>query len=629
VILDSGLLYREEGPAVLRSAMHMVNEHESIAMTSANVNQRQEAFTGGISPWRVSPADRPPLRIGLLLDSAELSLFSARIIEDIRASNFAKLELLVFRKATTRPATNPPARTPLGSLRRRIFDSKLRQRALYNLYLRLDKRMKPANHPLDKIDGSDLLAGIESIEVEPAAKKFVDRFPEPALQEIRSKNLDVILRFGFNILHGDILKAARYGVWSYHHGDNDYYRGGPAHFWELQEGSPLSGVILQVLTEELDGGFVLCKSLFTTQPTISMSANRYAPYWGSTDFVIRKLNELHRFGWEHLEKNAVPRAPYQGKRKLYRRPTNVDMIRWLGPALLKKAIRYPFPRRNVQHWQIGIRLRGNPLFESGHDLEGFRWIDAPTGHFWADPFGFEHGGRNWVFFEDYSYQKKRGWIACAAVSSDGSLMSPTPCLENPDRHYSYPHVFRAGSDIFMVPESYDSQRVDLFRCQEFPSKWAHERSIFQGQFVDTTIWQHDGLWWLMTTRAEPDPRAGCLLLFYSESLTGEWQFHPANPISTDSRNNRGAGRVFRAENRLIRPSQSRCPIYGYSFSLNEITKLTPEDYSEQVLTTVTPEFWDGFCAVHTYNRVGNIELIDGARMTRLKDVLPDPGRRGL
>jgi len=236
-------------------------------------------------------------------------------------------------------------------------------------------------------------------------------------------------------------------------------------------------------------------------------------------------------------------------------------------------------------------------------------------------FRFEHGGKNWVFYEDYSYRKKRASICCAEVSSDGSLISPTVCLESPDRHYSYPHVFRAGNDIYMVPESYDSERVDLFRCEEFPNKWVRARTLFEGRFVDTTIWQHDGVWWMMTTRAEPDPRAGCLLLYYSESLTGEWRFHPSNPISTDARNNRGAGRVFYEGDRLIRPSQSRCPIYGYSFSLNEITTLSPEQYAERVLTTVTPEFWKGYCSVHTYNRTGDFEWIDGARMTPLKDVV--------
>ena len=600
--------------------MHILSEYGAAGLSRSDSGQQQGTVPLGILPWSFSPADRPPLRVGLLLDSPKLALFFSKIIQDIQASNFANLEFLVYRKASTPHEAASSTRSPLSGLRRRLFDSRLRKRTLYDCYLRLDRRMKPANHPLDQRDCSDLLAGIESMEVEPIGKKFVHRFPEEALEKIGAKNLDVLIRFGFNILHGDILKAARYGVWSYHHGDNDFYRGGPAHFWELHEGSPLSGVILQVLTEELDGGLVLCKSLFTTCPTISMSVNRYAPYWGSTDLAIRKLNELHQLGWEHLEKNAVPPAPYRGKRKLYSLPTNLEMVRWLTPLFLKKALRYPFRRPTIPHWQIAMRHNGKALLESGADLEGFRWIDAPKGHFWADPFGFEHGGKNWVFLEDYSYQKKRAGISCAEVSSDGSLSSPTVCLENPERHYSYPLVFRDGADIFMVPESYDSERVDLFRCDEFPNKWVHERTLFQGRFVDTTIWQHDGLWWMMTTRTEPDPKAGCLLLYYGESLAGEWRFHPSNPISTDARNNRGAGRVFRVGDRLIRPSQSCCPIYGYSFSLNEITTLTPAQYAERVLTTVTPEFWEGFCAVHTYNRTGNIEWIDGAKMTPLRNV---------
>jgi hypothetical protein len=52
-------------------------------------------------------------------------------------------------------------------------------------------------------------------------------------------------------------------------------------------------------------------------------------------------------------------------------------------------------------------------------------------------------------------------------------------------------------------------------------------------------------------------RAGCLLLFYSASLTGDWHFHPGSPISTDICRDRGAGRVFRSHNRLIRPMQIR------------------------------------------------------------------------
>jgi hypothetical protein len=575
-----------------------------------------------VSPWRLSPAKRPPLRIGLLLDDENLSRFAVRIVEDIQASNFARIELLVFRKRTpaANPATPKNSKSRLGGLKKRMLDPKLRKGALYDLYLRFDKRKKAADHPLDRIDGSQLLAGTERMEVEPIGKKFIQRFQEEDLEKIRAKNLDVLIRFGFNILHGGVLEAARYGVWSYHHGDNEFYRGGPPHFWELVEENQLSGVMLQVLTEELDAGLVLCKSLFPTQSTLSVSANRYAPYWGSTDFIIRKLNELHQFGWEHLKKNAVAAGPYQGKKKLYRQPTNVEIARWLGPVLLKKAAQQALGRGNrVQHWQIGIRVGHAQLYEDS-DLRGFRWIDASKGHFWADPFGFEHEGKSYVFFEDYSYEMKRAGIVCSELKG-GQLATPVSCLDTPDRHYSYPFVFRAGREIYMVPESYDSNSVDLFRCRTFPHAWEHERTLFQGRFVDTTIWEQHGLWWLMTTWSEPNPRAGSLMLFFAEAPTGPWKFHPASPVSTDARFNRGAGSIIEVGDRWIRPSQSSSPIYGYSFAFHEITKLSRSEYSERILMRVTPEFWRRFCAVHTYNRVGNCELIDGARWTRLKDIM--------
>src|SRR5262249_30601740 len=158
-------------------------------------------------------------------------------------------------------------------------------------------------------------------------------------------------------------------------------------------------------------------------------------------------------------------------------------------------------------------------------------------------------------FEDYVYPKRRAAIACAEILEDGTPGPPQTCLQN-DYHYSYPHIFCSEEDLWMVPESLGSNTVELYRCVEFPAKWAREKTLFEGRFVDTTIWQHNGLWWLMTTRAEPDSRAGCLFLFYSESLTGEWKFHPSNPTSTDIRNNRGAGNVFLAGGRLMRPSQS-------------------------------------------------------------------------
>jgi hypothetical protein len=376
------------------------------------------------------------------------------------------------------------------------------------------------------------------------------------------------------------------------------------------------------------GGPVLGKSFFATEQTLSVSRNRCNPYWGSTDLIIAKLNELHQFGWESLLERAIPGTSYKGKRAVYGTPTNRDMLQWLAPILLKKAISYPFRKEMVQHWRIACRVNARPLYESGagSDFSGFRWIDAPEGHYWADPFVFEHEGKYWAFFEDYSYREMRAGLACAEISPQGELGPPISCLHNPSVHYSYPHVFRAGSDIFMIPESYESNSVDLYRCTQFPNQWVHEKLLLKGKFVDTTVWERDGLWWMATTSADPGPGAGSLLLFYATSMTGEWHFHPRNPISTDIRFNRGAGRIIRSGNRLIRPSQSCAPTYGYSIAFNEITELTKERYSEHTLKVIGPEQFRGLAGIHTYNCGGNFEFIDGRAAVPLKRMQLPPGR---
>lgn len=577
--------------------------------------------------WRTSPASNPPLRIGLLLEDSKMSRFFATIIEDIQASNFAKIELLVYRKTSTPDPPVKPANSIVSKAARRLTDPNLRKHVLYEQYLRYDERKKPANHPLEVVDCSHLLANYDSIEVEPIGKKFVHRFPPEALEAIRAKDLDVLIRFGFNILKGDILRSARYGVWSYHHGDNEFYRGGPPHFWELCEKAALSGVILQVLTEDLDDGLVLCKSLFATETTISVSRNRFPAYWGASDLMIRKLNELHRCGWDSLLQAAVPAAPYKGKKKIYRTPTNLEMLRWLAPVMMKKTVRQLLaPKAQVQHWRIGVRTTGNLLFEQkgGPDLSGFRWLEPPQGYFWADPFVIEHDHRPWAFFEEYAYQYQRAHISCAEIAADGSFLSPTPCLIDDRHHYSYPHVFRAGNELFMIPEALEAESIDLYRCEGFPNQWVLEATLMCGRFVDTSIWQYDDTWWLTTTSAEPDARSGSLLLFYSDSIAGPWHFHPANPISTDVRNVRNAGRVFESGAHLVRPSQDCSGLYGRTLALNEIIELTKLRYAERHMMTIEPGLCQGVCGIHTYNWCGNVELIDGQTKTSLKRVLPTP-----
>ena len=77
--------------------------------------------------------------------------------------------------------------------------------------------------------------------------------------------MDVILRRDFRVLKGDILSSAKYGIWSLHHGDNDFIRGIPPGFWETFYNLPITGVTLQKINEVLDGGHIIEKGYYGTK----------------------------------------------------------------------------------------------------------------------------------------------------------------------------------------------------------------------------------------------------------------------------------------------------------------------------------------------------------------------------
>jgi hypothetical protein len=565
------------------------------------------------SLYKQSASDRTPLRIGLLLDSNCLPRCFSEVVDHILQSDFARLELLIFNEAQKAADTGiAPSRSVLRKAWNLLLSSQRRRLLLFHLYQRWDHRhIVPSTDPDAEVDCTARFDGIESISVAPIGKRFVHRFPNDAIELIRERNLDVIIRFGFNILRGDILAAARYGVWSYHHGDGDYYRGGPSHFWEVVEANPLSGVMLQALTEELDAGTVLYKGWFATQPGLSRARNCVQPYWGASTFVIQKLRELHQHGWERLSHDAERAAPYRGRKPIYRAPANAEMLSWLGPVFLRKSWRRLVRRQKLEHWRLAVRFGASLIADStgSPKQEGFRWIESPPGRFYADPFMLEEGGRLWVFFEDFDYAANRGRIACAELGKDKAF-EPVAVLERPF-HLSYPCVFRADGNVYMIPESAENGTVDLYRCTQFPDRWTLESTLLQLPAVDSTIWMDAGVFWLFVTLQEPRGQGIQLWLFSASSLMGKWTAHPANPISTDVRKSRGAGAIFRHNGKLFRPSQDCSGHYGRSFTLNEIIVLDADRYEERARVTVEPIWAPGLVATHTYNHVGQVEVIDG------------------
>jgi hypothetical protein len=163
----------------------------------------------------------------------------------------------------------------------------------------------------------------------------------------------------------------------------------------------------------------------------------------------------------------------------------------------------------------------------------------------------------------------------------------------------------------MIPESSQNGTVDLYRAASFPARWVLEKTLFRDRAVDTTVWMEGDLVWFFTSIAPRHGKGRLLYLFHSDQLTGEWSYHPANPISSDARSCRGAGSIFREGGALYRPSQDARWTYGHSLAFNRIDELTPESYRETGVLEVEPSWAPGLIGTHTYNSVGRFEVLDG------------------
>jgi hypothetical protein len=87
---------------------------------------------------------------------------------------------------------------------------------------------------------------------------------EETLCLLQLLELDAILNLDDLILRGPLLHLCPHGVWSFHHGDPQKFRGAPPGFWEMYSGSPTTGAVLQRLEHRLDNGVIIRKGEIPT-----------------------------------------------------------------------------------------------------------------------------------------------------------------------------------------------------------------------------------------------------------------------------------------------------------------------------------------------------------------------------
>ena len=547
------------------------------------------------------------LKIGLLMDYFDIPYWTYKMIEKIQDSTHSQISLIIMNETET-TKNNPILKVKNN-----------RDYFLYKIYTRLENKIyQPNIDALQIKNTAELLKNIKQISVIPKLTKYSDWINDDDVNTIRKYDLDVIIRLGFRILKGGILHSAKCGIWSFHHADNNMNRGGPAGFWEVFQQEPTTGSILQILNEDLDGGQIITKSYSTTDTTfVKRNQNNY--YMKSLSFLPRKLKELHEIGKDEFLKRiqAENNNLIFYDRPLYSKPKNGQFLK-LGLINLRKLL-----NRKIRSWFYFDQWF--LLFDIKDGISKSLWkykkILPPKDRFWADPHVIVKDDKYFIFIEEYIYRKGKAHIALIEMDKQGNYQYKGKILEKP-YHLSYPFVFEFNNNFYMIPESVSNKKIEIFKCIEFPNKWeSHGILMNDIDAVDSTILFHNNKWWLFTGIKENDGASNSdeLFLFYSQDPTSDkWIPHPQNPIISDVRRARPAGKIFSYNDKLYRPSQDGSYYYGYGININQIKKINETEYEEEMENQILPKWDEQITRIHTFTYSDGLSVMDGKiRRSRL------------
>tara|TARA_R110002051_G_scaffold44460_1_gene90014 strand:+ start:1672 stop:3351 length:1680 start_codon:yes stop_codon:yes gene_type:complete len=540
------------------------------------------------------------LRIGLLLNDYQVPFWVFKMIEMLSDSNYAEISLVI--------KSNPDKKN--SSSLNKFW--KNRSHILYIFFLKMESFIfKSAKKYVSPINLKSIISCPEVL-IKPKTSRLFDEIIQEDIDKIAQHDIDILIRLGFKILKGNILNCSRHGIWSYHHGDNKVNRGGPPGAWEVLNNNPVTGVTLQILNENLDGGKILLKSYSSTSP-FSISKNRKSIYKKSIVYLPRKVAELYNRGEVAFFKdvNKLNNKPSFYNFKLYKTPKNIEFIIGLLSIYskwLNKKVKNVFFN---EQWIVLFKFDNSTKMSD--TLYNFKRITPPRDRIWADPFIWQKDGSFYLFLEEMINKENKGKISVMKLNKNGTYDLPKIIIEE-NYHLSYPFLLEENNELFMIPESGINKTINLYQCIEFPHKWEFVKFIMKDiQAVDSTVFYYNNKYWLFAN-VRQQPKTSIheeLFLFFTESLMDDnWISHPKNPIVTDIRCSRPAGNIFVKENRIYRPSQNCAERYGYSMSIQEILVLNENDYEEKNIDSILPNWSKDILCTHTLNHMDGLTVID-------------------
>lgn len=255
------------------------------------------------------------MRVGLLVGGTVVDRWKYKAVETLVSKTDAETTLIIEDGRSE----------GVGDYLEQIRQNRLWSLHLASQLVRQQMNWQPRYRepiPLDNLFTDDRP---EIVECKPVSREgFGIELPESVIEKV-AETTDIVIRFGFGIIVGDILSAPEYGVLSYHHGNVRKYRGRPPGFWEFMNGENSAGVTVQQLTESLDGGLIAAEKSVDIRDCNTWQEVKQRQFSASDDMLVEAT--------ENVKSGDVTKPQELGK--LYTSPNTTEFIFYLWKNWVK------------------------------------------------------------------------------------------------------------------------------------------------------------------------------------------------------------------------------------------------------------------------------------------------------
>lgn len=422
--------------------------------------------------------------------------------------------------------------------------------------------------------------------------------------EISALKLDLIIDLdgGGN---QKLASFAKHGVWYTDISAIQHWRAG---FWPAAGKDPVSTICLLSLVEDNNFASIIAKAVVNSK----FVATRNALFMKEKSIaLLRREIRLLSLGL----KNTKTISAKKGKRyESEQVPNTLHYVKYQFRVLCKlfeRAEVKVFSRFGFRPNMFSLRVgEGNVM---SFDLNSGAKINPIGNNYWADPFLWKRGNQTFCFFENYSYETKLGSI-CVGQLEDGALVDVRKIMIT-DYHMSFPFLFEEKGELFMMPETSNKRRLELWQCTNYPYEWKlHSTALTGVNAADSIILNRDNERWLFTNIASDVYGDNCseLHIFRIDgpgisNLTP----HLSNPVVFNSRTARNAGKFHRIDGKILRPSQDNAfGQYGYGLNIMEMKELSLETYREENISALVSNKVEGIASSHHFDSLGSQFIVD-------------------